>query len=1082
MAAPSPTLRSASVPSRCAGLAICCGLALTIGAAGTATAQTPITWSGTSGAQWATAGNWAGGTAPTSDTTTNSAVFTATTSGSVNVNSARSIAGLDIQRDVTFTGSTLTLGTASPTVNTTVTIAAGKTVTFNNQLNRTTGTFAMGDASTLTYNSAIPQGGTYNLTNATINFNGNVSHASNPDFFGTGTLNYGFSGTATAFRFNIRDSANLVIKATSGGDGGASGATYIRYYGPGSLTLERDFTMLSAASIGISLQNGGLAVQSTSAAIVTVAGGYTGRFNQLVFLPTANSTFRLDGSTLAIGDGTAGKVQGVFVGSTTGAAVSGTTRVYTLDATAIGGTVRVTGSSTFNNFVTGTVVNNQGAQLALTGPIALYNNGNWQNQNLSTTAVLTGIDVGASATLGGIGTFDMGAINGANAKNTLVSGTVAPGDPTLSGGIGTLTMNTGTMSFGSASTLRLDVGSGANNNDRLVINGIAAVTGGAALSFNASGLDQGKYTVATASSGLTGFASTNTPSAYRLAQSGTEITLFARAVQSVAGLAIGGTANLTRVMQNQSLAFTGTASNTNPTGGDALALSLAQLAGSNLSLSGLSTGSVASASSQQISGTVATGSTLGGRSWGLTNTDTTATVPTASGSSTVNVLDNRTVTAASVNFGVVRQTASGTQSFALTSSEADSQYTRITVGNGSGGGFSITGSSDFVFDGTANSSRGLSGTFSTAGTVSGTIALTNASAEGSTLQGQAPGTTSVAYSASVFDGAGSWNASGGGAWGSQASSNWTSTDGVQAAPGTFTGFANTDSATFGSVVSSGTATISLDGATVGLAALAFSNTNARYLIAKGTGSGSFTLSAASGKPTVSVLGTHEIATSIGGTGGLEKNGVGTLILSGSSNYSGDTDVSAGTLAVNGVLGGNVTVASGATLGGSGSIAGLVTVNGILSPGNSPGELTLGSLVLGGTSTTLMQIDGVARGTQYDGITITGSSSLTYGGALSLVFGNGSAFADNVTFDLFSFAGVASGNFSNVSSTGFYAGTWTNNNDGTYKLQQGPQTLTFSQATGDIIVVPEPGAVALASIGMALTGWSLSRRRRMAKIA
>jgi hypothetical protein len=187
-------------------------------------------------------------------------------------------------------------------------------------------------------------------------------------------------------------------------------------------------------------------------------------------------------------------------------------------------------------------------------------------------------------------------------------------------------------------------------------------------------------------------------------------------------------------------------------------------------------------------------------------------------------------------------------------------------------------------------------------------------------------------------------------------------------------------------------------------------------------------------------------------------------------------IAAGTLLVNGTqAGGSLTVDSGATLGGSGLIAGAVAVNGTLAPGNSPGELTLASLVLGGSSTTLMEIDGTARGTQYDGLTLTGATGPTYGGTLSFIFGNGSALPDNTTFDLFQFTGSPSGSFSSVTSSGFYAGTWTNNNDGSFKLEQGSQTLTFTEATGDIVVVPEPAALALAAIG--ITAAALIRRRR-----
>jgi len=223
--------------------------------------------------------------------------------------------------------------------------------------------------------------------------------------------------------------------------------------------------------------------------------------------------------------------------------------------------------------------------------------------------------------------------------------------------------------------------------------------------------------------------------------------------------------------------------------------------------------------------------------------------------------------------------------------------------------------------------------------------------------------------------------------------------------------------------------------------------------------------------------------SLSGAGSVVKSGTGALTFTGNNTYAGSTTVSAGTLLVNGTqAGGSLTVDAGATLGGSGVIGGDVTVNGILSPGNSPGELTLASLVLGGSSTTLMQIDGITRGTQYDAVTLTGLTGPTYGGTLSLVFGNGSAFADDTMFDLFSFTGSTSGGFSGVTSTGFYAGTWTNNNDGSFKLDQGGQTLTFSQANGDIVVVPEPTSLAIAAIGIALAGASRLRRRQVARRA
>jgi outer membrane autotransporter protein len=68
---------------------------------------------------------------------------------------------------------------------------------------------------------------------------------------------------------------------------------------------------------------------------------------------------------------------------------------------------------------------------------------------------------------------------------------------------------------------------------------------------------------------------------------------------------------------------------------------------------------------------------------------------------------------------------------------------------------------------------------------------------------------------------------------------------------------------------------------------------------------------------------------------LEKIGAGTLILSATNTYTGDTTVSAGTLAVTGSIDSDVTVASGATLGGTGDVGGVsILSGGIYAPGNN----------------------------------------------------------------------------------------------------------------------------------------------------
>ena len=223
-----------------------------------------------------------------------------------------------------------------------------------------------------------------------------------------------------------------------------------------------------------------------------------------------------------------------------------------------------------------------------------------------------------------------------------------------------------------------------------------------------------------------------------------------------------------------------------------------------------------------------------------------------------------------------------------------------------------------------------------------------------------------------------------------------------------------------------------------------------------------------------------LSSAISGTGSLYQLGSGTTILTAANSYKGTTSIDAGTLLINGnqsAANGAITVAAGATLGGSGMTGGAVTVDGILSPGNSPGVFTAASLILGGSSTSLFEINGTTRGTQYDGVNITAADGLTYGGALSLSFGNASAFGAT-TFDLFNFTGTPSGNFTSVTSTGFYAGTWSLAG-GMWSLESGGQTLSFTPSTGDLIVsVPEPSTYAMALAGLVCGSYSLWRRRAL----
>ncbi|GAC1038652.1 autotransporter domain-containing protein [Pseudomonas sp. No.117] len=126
-----------------------------------------------------------------------------------------------------------------------------------------------------------------------------------------------------------------------------------------------------------------------------------------------------------------------------------------------------------------------------------------------------------------------------------------------------------------------------------------------------------------------------------------------------------------------------------------------------------------------------------------------------------------------------------------------------------------------------------------------------------------------------------------------------------------------------------------------------------------------------------------LANNLRGTGSLVKTGVGSLSLTGNSDFSGTTSVNQGRLAINGNLGNSaVTVNSGATLGGNGSLASLrVAQGGILAPGNSVGQLNVnGNVTLDQGAIYQVETDATGRA---DRLVANGSIAVN-GATLALV--------------------------------------------------------------------------------------------------
>jgi len=164
------------------------------------------------------------------------------------------------------------------------------------------------------------------------------------------------------------------------------------------------------------------------------------------------------------------------------------------------------------------------------------------------------------------------------------------------------------------------------------------------------------------------------------------------------------------------------------------------------------------------------------------------------------------------------------------------------------------------------------------------------------------------------------------------------------------------------------------------------------------------------------------------TADLTKIGAGTLTLTAANDYLGATHVNVGTLLVNGdqsAATGAVAVASGATLGGTGTVGGAVTAQpgGIVSPGTSPGRLTVASVTVASTAEFHVELDGTTVATGYDQLSVAGAVNL---GGSTLVLSRSFSPAAGVTFVILDgtspvvgeFAGMPDGSLVDIGGLAF----------------------------------------------------------------
>jgi len=197
----------------------------------------------------------------------------------------------------------------------------------------------------------------------------------------------------------------------------------------------------------------------------------------------------------------------------------------------------------------------------------------------------------------------------------------------------------------------------------------------------------------------------------------------------------------------------------------------------------------------------------------------------------------------------------------------------------------------------------------------------------------------------------------------------------------------------------------------------------------------------------------------------------------------------------------ITIASGGTLKGSGTTSGALSVDGILAPGNSTGQIDVGSTTFLAGGSYQWEIDnfGGTVGTSWDFLNIAGGLTISANSGdkfiidvISLLaaddttgLASGFVFTDSYSFAIATASGgitgfdagafsINTGGFQNATTAaGYNSGAWSVNTSGNNLV------LNYTGATlnnvGGAAAIPEPSVASMFVLG--LSALLANRRRR-----